>query len=151
MHTEIRTVRQYKCPRSLKTSCSEKKNKCISLCFDRGLMQNFNSLLLFIAVVKWLAEDWKMINTCGRRWIIHICMLGTGAAAAAKQRRHLGQIREHPYQRAGALSWIRRAQSQYCTRLREEVSSPQTLNFFILLQYSLTIYYIISIYISFHT
>ncbi|XP_076226861.1 protein held out wings isoform X5 [Nomia melanderi] len=26
------------------------------------------------------------------------------AAAAAKQRRHLGQIREHPYQRAGALS-----------------------------------------------
>ncbi|XP_076764740.1 protein held out wings-like isoform X6 [Xylocopa sonorina] len=27
-----------------------------------------------------------------------------GAAAAAKQRRHLGQIREHPYQRAGALS-----------------------------------------------
>lgn len=31
-------------------------------------------------------------------------MLGTGAAAAAKQRRHLGQIREHPYQRAGALS-----------------------------------------------
>ncbi|XP_033226106.1 protein held out wings isoform X2 [Belonocnema kinseyi] len=28
----------------------------------------------------------------------------SGAAAAAKQRRHLGQIREHPYQRAGALS-----------------------------------------------
>ena len=26
-------------------------------------------------------------------------------AAAAKQRRHLGQLREHPYQRAGALSW----------------------------------------------
>ncbi|XP_018365802.1 PREDICTED: protein held out wings [Trachymyrmex cornetzi] len=26
------------------------------------------------------------------------------AAVAAKQRRHLGQIREHPYQRAGALS-----------------------------------------------
>ncbi|XP_045467701.1 protein held out wings isoform X3 [Harmonia axyridis] len=26
------------------------------------------------------------------------------AAAAAKQRRHLGQIRDHPYQRAGALS-----------------------------------------------
>jgi len=25
-------------------------------------------------------------------------------AAAAKQRRHLGQVREHPYQRAGALS-----------------------------------------------
>ncbi|TGZ54587.1 hypothetical protein DBV15_05599 [Temnothorax longispinosus] len=34
-----------------------------------------------------------------------VCMLATGAAAAAaKQRRHLGQIREHPYQRAGALS-----------------------------------------------
>ncbi|XP_049821150.1 protein held out wings isoform X2 [Aethina tumida] len=28
----------------------------------------------------------------------------SGAAAVAKQRRHLGQIREHPYQRAGALS-----------------------------------------------
>ncbi|XP_043593924.1 protein held out wings isoform X2 [Bombus pyrosoma] len=28
----------------------------------------------------------------------------SGAAGAAKQRRHLGQIREHPYQRAGALS-----------------------------------------------
>lgn len=27
-----------------------------------------------------------------------------GAAMAAKQRRHLGQIRDHPYQRAGALS-----------------------------------------------
>lgn len=34
-----------------------------------------------------------------------VYMLATGAAAAAaKQRRHLGQIREHPYQRAGALS-----------------------------------------------
>ncbi|KAF7266057.1 protein held out wings isoform X3 [Rhynchophorus ferrugineus] len=28
----------------------------------------------------------------------------SGASAVAKQRRHLGQIREHPYQRAGALS-----------------------------------------------
>ncbi|KAF4521674.1 hypothetical protein B566_EDAN006262 [Ephemera danica] len=28
----------------------------------------------------------------------------SGAAAAAKQRRHLGQLREHPYQRAGAMS-----------------------------------------------
>lgn len=28
----------------------------------------------------------------------------SGAAAVAKQRRHLGAIREHPYQRAGALS-----------------------------------------------
>lgn len=33
-------------------------------------------------------------------------LLHAGAAAvAAKQRRHLGQLREHPYQRAGALSW----------------------------------------------
>lgn len=35
-----------------------------------------------------------------------VCATGAAAmAAAAKQRRHLGQIREHPYQRAGALSW----------------------------------------------
>lgn len=33
--------------------------------------------------------------------MIDLCV---GAAAVAKQRRHLGQIREHPYQRAGALS-----------------------------------------------
>lgn len=34
-----------------------------------------------------------------------VCASGAAAmAAAAKQRRHLGQIREHPYQRAGALS-----------------------------------------------
>lgn len=91
--------------------------------FNYQLMDNFNLLLLFIAAVKWPAEDWKLIYAYESRWIIHICMLGTGAAAAAKQRRHLGQIREHPYQRAGALSWIRRAQSQYCTRLREKAWS----------------------------
>jgi len=34
-----------------------------------------------------------------------LCATGAAAVAAvAKQRRHLGQIREHPYQRAGALS-----------------------------------------------
>lgn len=112
--------------------------------FNYQLMDNFNLLLLFIAAVKWPAEDWKLIYAYESRWIIHICMLGTGAAAAAKQRRHLGQIREHPYQRAGALSWIRRAQSQYCTRLREKVSFLETYYFYILSRFIL--FFVISIY-----
>lgn len=116
----------------------------ISLRFNRKLVDNFNLLLLFIAAVMWPAEDWIIINTCGNRWIKHICMLGTGAAAAAKQRRHLGQIREHPYQRAGALSWIRRAQSQYCTRLREKVSFLETFHF--LYTIPTIIIFVISIY-----
>lgn len=38
--------------------------------------------------------------------VTNTCATGAAAVAAvAKQRRHLGQIREHPYQRAGALSW----------------------------------------------
>lgn len=75
-------------------------------------------------------KSWKKTNKneCSARRVTHICMLATGAAAAAKQRRHLGQIREHPYQRAGALSWIPeyapstesaspRAKVSFCTSL----------------------------------
>lgn len=113
--------------------------------FNYQFMDNFNLLLLFVAAVKWPAEDWKLIYAYGNRWIIHICMLGTGAAAAAKQRRHLGQIREHPYQRAGALSWIRRAQFQYYTRLREKVSFLETYHFFIFYS-DLLYFFVISIY-----